>query len=153
MRAEEKPAFDRRRSLSDEFDGALAILEGAAPYIRAARGFLDITQKELADQAGVGVSTVSRIESGKPIWRRDRSALSAILRLLENEGVECVQPNPQTMLRGGVRFWAPTSDVVCNATLRRLATGACMKFPSERERMWTSLDLSQAKSLLDGDEG
>jgi transcriptional regulator with XRE-family HTH domain len=52
---------------------------------RAARGWLDWTQQELARRAGVGLSTVRDFEKGErtPIPNN----LAAIRRAVENEGI------------------------------------------------------------------
>jgi transcriptional regulator with XRE-family HTH domain len=53
---------------------------------RAARGWLDWTQKDLADRAKVGLSTIKDFEAGTrtPIANN----LTAIRRALEEEGIE-----------------------------------------------------------------
>jgi transcriptional regulator with XRE-family HTH domain len=58
---------------------------------RAARALLDITQPELAEAAGVGLSTVVDFEKS----RRDisRAALHAILRALDKAGVQFIARN------------------------------------------------------------
>ena len=52
---------------------------------RAARGWLDISQKELADRAGVSLSTVRDFEKG----RREPIAnnLAAMRRVMEDAGM------------------------------------------------------------------
>jgi transcriptional regulator with XRE-family HTH domain len=55
---------------------------------RAARGWLGWTQQELADKAGVGLSTVRAFESGQraPI----KNNLAALQRAVEGAGIRLV---------------------------------------------------------------
>lgn len=57
---------------------------------RAARGWLDISQAQLAEAAGVSLSTVRDFEKGRrvPIGNN----LSAMIRVLEGNGIR-FQPN------------------------------------------------------------
>ena len=58
---------------------------------RAARALLDLTQPQLADLAGLGLSTIVDFEKS----RRDisRDAAAAIQRALENAGVKFIPKN------------------------------------------------------------
>jgi len=56
---------------------------------RAARGLLDWTQQELADQAGVGVVTVRQFEAGDVPPRR--STLQVIQQAFELAGVALIE--------------------------------------------------------------
>ena len=58
---------------------------------RAARGLLDWTQQELADQAKVGVVTVRQFEAGDVTPRR--ATLQVIRRAFELAGVELINAN------------------------------------------------------------
>jgi uncharacterized protein (DUF433 family)/transcriptional regulator with XRE-family HTH domain len=60
------------------------------PQVRAARALLDWSQKELAERAGVAVTTVRDIEEGK---RADTGAAADVLETLRREGVEFVAGN------------------------------------------------------------
>ena len=54
--------------------------------VRAARGLLNWTVRELADNANVHRNTVTNIETGR--YAGDPETLSAIQRALERAGVE-----------------------------------------------------------------
>jgi transcriptional regulator with XRE-family HTH domain len=58
---------------------------------RAARALLDITQPELAEAAGLGLSTIVDFEKS----RRDvsRAAVHAMQKALENAGVRFIEKN------------------------------------------------------------
>ena len=70
---------------------------------RAARGLLDWTQQELADQARVGVVTVRQLEAGGVTPRR--ATLQVIQRAFELAGVELIDDSDGGGL--GVRFRRP----------------------------------------------
>lgn len=64
-----------------------------AAEIRAARGFLSWTARDLAEKAGVSFSTVRRIEdaAGKPVRKR---SIEAIRSAFEQHGIRFVRsPN------------------------------------------------------------
>jgi transcriptional regulator with XRE-family HTH domain len=61
------------------------------PQCRAARGLLDWSQQELADQAGVGIVTVRQVEAG--IHQPRRATLEVIRRAFERAGVEFIDEN------------------------------------------------------------
>lgn len=58
-------------------------------HARAARGLLGWTQHELATHAGVGLSTVRDLETGRRAVSADK--LSAIRAALEAAGVELIE--------------------------------------------------------------
>ena len=58
---------------------------------RAARGLLDWTQQQLADEARVGVVTVRQVETGETAPRR--ATLEVIQRALERAGVQLINEN------------------------------------------------------------
>jgi uncharacterized protein (DUF433 family)/transcriptional regulator with XRE-family HTH domain len=60
------------------------------PQVRAARALLDWSQKQLAERAGVAVTTVRDMEEGK---RADTAASGEVIEALRNEGIEFVPGN------------------------------------------------------------
>ena len=59
--------------------------------IRAARGLLSWTVRDLAEKAGVHRNTITNIETGK--YAGDAETLSAIRTTLEGAGVEFIPEN------------------------------------------------------------
>ncbi len=74
-----------------------------AAQVRAARGLIDQSQKQLAEAAGVGLSTIADFERGRrtPIMNN----LAAIRRALEMAGVEFTNGE-----RPGVRVKSAEGD-------------------------------------------
>ena len=66
---------------------------------RAARGLLDWSQQDLADNAGVGIVTVHQLEAGTSQPRR--ATLDVIRRAFEKAGVVFIEENGGG---AGVRF-------------------------------------------------
>jgi len=62
---------------------------------RAARGWLNWTQQELADKASVGISTVRDFEAGRrqPIANN----IAAMRRVIEEAGVELVEESGEAV--------------------------------------------------------
>jgi len=58
---------------------------------RAARGLLNWTQRDLADQAGVGIVTVRQFEAGLNEPRR--ATLEVVKRAFETAGIEFIAPD------------------------------------------------------------
>jgi predicted transcriptional regulator len=58
---------------------------------RAARGLLDWTQQQLADEARVGVVTIRQLEAGVVMPRR--STFEVVQRAFEGAGVELIDAN------------------------------------------------------------
>jgi len=67
-----------------------------------ARAALDWTASQLAEQAGVGVTTVSRFEGGQTT--PNRATLAALQRALEAAGIEFI---PENGGGAGVRLRKP----------------------------------------------
>jgi predicted transcriptional regulator len=64
------------------------LLTGA--QLRAARALLGIDQKTLADQAGVSLPTVQRMEASPGIVRGVVDSLTKIVEALDRAGVELI---------------------------------------------------------------
>lgn len=58
---------------------------------RAARGLLDWSQRELAQQAGVGIVTIRQLEAASHEPRR--ATIDVVRRALEAAGVEFIDEN------------------------------------------------------------
>ena len=58
---------------------------------RAARGLLDWSQKDLANQAGVGIVTVRQVEAGATEPRR--ATLVVLKQAFEGAGIEFIDEN------------------------------------------------------------
>jgi transcriptional regulator with XRE-family HTH domain len=71
---------------SDESTYALLMITPA--QCRAARGLLNWTQRELADQAGVGIVTVRQFEAG--VNEPRRATLEVVKRAFETAGIEFI---------------------------------------------------------------
>jgi predicted transcriptional regulator len=79
------------------------VLTGA--QLRAARALLGIDQKTLADQAGVSLPTVQRMESSPGIVRGVVDTLAKIVTALDRAGIELIGESAQSNGRGcGVRL-------------------------------------------------
>lgn len=72
--------------------------------IRAARGFLNWSARELAQVANLGLSTVQRVEAGGAITGAN---LNAIRHTLEAAGIEFI---PENESGAGVRLRKPAGD-------------------------------------------
>jgi len=82
------------------------VLTGA--QLRAARALLGIDQKTLADQAGVSLPTVQRMESSPGTVRGVIDTLTKIIEALDRAGVELIGEGVQSSGRGrGVRLKKP----------------------------------------------
>ena len=79
------------------------MLTGA--QLRAARALLGIDQKTLADQAGVSLPTVQRMESSPGIVRGVVDTLAKIVTALDRAGIELIGDSAQSYGSGrGVRL-------------------------------------------------
>jgi transcriptional regulator with XRE-family HTH domain len=73
---------------------------------RAARGLLDWSQQELAEQSGVAIVTVRQLEGGAHQPRR--ATLWVVRQTLENAGVEFIDENGGG---AGVRMRKPSEAI------------------------------------------
>ena len=82
------------------------MLTGA--QIRAARALLGIDQKTLADQAGVSLPTVQRMEASKGLVRGVVDTLMKVVNALDRAGIELIGEGSQSTGTGpGVRLKNP----------------------------------------------
>ena len=76
--------------------------------LRAARGLLGISQKTLAERAGVSLPTVQRMEASRGNVRGIVETLSRIVVALDEMGVELLGENAASSFGGrGVRLKSP----------------------------------------------
>ncbi len=79
------------------------MLTGA--QLRAARALLGIDQKTLADQAGVSLPTVQRMEASAGTVRGVVDSLTKIVEALDRAGIELIGDGAASMQGGsGVRL-------------------------------------------------
>jgi transcriptional regulator with XRE-family HTH domain len=64
-----------------------------AAQIRAGRALLRWSAQELADKAGIGISTVQRMEGAEGVPTASGKNLEAVQRALEAAGVEFIAEN------------------------------------------------------------
>jgi transcriptional regulator with XRE-family HTH domain len=76
-----------------------------AQQIRAARGALGWSVRELADRTGVGTATISRYEIADPVPRSRKDNLEKIQATLEAAGIEFIGTPDD---RPGIRIGKPT---------------------------------------------
>ena len=74
-----------------------------AAQMRAGRALLEWSQQQLADDAGVSLPTIKRMESIGP-GRSAADTVMAVQRALEAAGVQCIPENGGGV---GVRLAAP----------------------------------------------
>ena len=73
---------------------------------RAGRALLDWSAQRLATEANVGVATVRRFESGRPVAEESLDAMEAAL---SRGGIAFIEPGRKALAGGaGVRFAART---------------------------------------------
>ena len=79
------------------------MLTGA--QLRAARALLGIDQKTLADQAGISLPTVQRMEASRGIVRGVVDTLTKVVEALDRAGIELIGEGAQSSGTGrGVRL-------------------------------------------------
>ena len=70
-----------------------------AAQCRGARGFLDWSQQDLADHAGLGIVTIRQIEAG--VTEPRRATVTVLRQAFERAGIEFIDENGGGL---GVRF-------------------------------------------------
>jgi transcriptional regulator with XRE-family HTH domain len=79
-----------------------------AGQLRGARALLGIDQKDLADQAGVSVQTIQRMEASDDLVRGVVETLMKVVEALDRAGIELIGDEMPSSGRGrGVRLKVP----------------------------------------------
>lgn len=68
--------------------------------MRAARAYLDLSQKDLAAESGVSVPTIQRLEKGDRVVKANMDTLMKILAVFERSGLQLISDG-ETSLSGG----------------------------------------------------
>jgi transcriptional regulator with XRE-family HTH domain len=73
--------------------------------LRAARALLGIDQRVLAEQAGLSVPTIQRMEASPDVIRANVDSLMKVIAALDRAGLELIGPDSDSTGRGrGVRL-------------------------------------------------
>lgn len=81
--------------------------------VSAARMLLGMTQEQLADRAGLSVSTVERLENSAPGSEDEAGVLAGVRAVLEAAGVTFIDERVTSAAGGfGVRLSVPASQSV-----------------------------------------
>lgn len=90
------------KSKSIVFDANCIMITG--PQIRAARGLLRWSARELAEKSGVSLPTIQRMEGTEGVPSASAKSVDAIEKAMERAGVEFI---PENGGGDGVRFREP----------------------------------------------
>ncbi|MCF8467263.1 MAG: helix-turn-helix transcriptional regulator [Sneathiella sp.] len=81
-----------------------------APQLRAARAFLSIDQRKLAELSGLSVPTIQRMEASEAMIRGNVDSLMKLIGALEAAGIELIAEGAASQANGrGVRLKADSS--------------------------------------------
>jgi len=75
----------QQESLSSVIESALSKADNLGSLVRAARAYVNMSQKVLAERAKVSVATINRIESDQPVQQK---SVLRVIQALETHGVE-----------------------------------------------------------------
>jgi transcriptional regulator with XRE-family HTH domain len=76
-----------------------------AAQLRAARAFLGIDQRQLAEQAGLSLPTIQRMEASEGVIRGNVDSLMKLVSALDAAGIELIGENATSTGGGrGVRL-------------------------------------------------
>ena len=79
-----------------------------AAQLRAARALLGIDQRQLAEQAGLSLPTVQRMEAAEGVVRGNIDSLTKLITALAANGIELLDEGSASQGQGrGVRFKTP----------------------------------------------
>lgn len=83
-----------------------------AAQLRAARALLGIDQRQLAEQAGLSLPTVQRMEAAEGVVRGNIDSLTKLITALSANGIELLDEGSASQGQGrGVRFKTPEKRV------------------------------------------
>lgn len=78
--------------------------------MRAARAFLDIDQRKLAEAAGLSLPTIQRMEASEGVIRGNVDSLMKLVAALDALGIELITDNAVSQSGGrGVRLKRPAA--------------------------------------------
>jgi transcriptional regulator with XRE-family HTH domain len=81
-----------------------------ASQLKAARAFLDIDQRDLAELSGLSVPTIQRMESSDGVIRGNVDSLVKLIGALESAGIELIHEGAASPSGGrGVRMRESTT--------------------------------------------
>ena len=81
-----------------------------AAQLRAARALIGLHQRKLAEQSGLSVPTIQRMEASEGVIRCNVDSLMKLVAALEAAGIELISDNKVSPGGGrGVRLKSPTS--------------------------------------------
>ena len=80
------------------------------PQLRAARAFLGIDQRKLAELSGLSLPTIQRMEAGDGVIRGNVDSLMKLVAALDAAGIELITDNATSSAGGrGVRLKRPAT--------------------------------------------
>jgi hypothetical protein len=106
-RALVRPSIDNVLNISiDVFDMI------TSQQLRAARAFLELDQRALAELSGLSLPTIQRMEASDGVVRGNVDSLTKLIEALERAGIELVAEGAVSQGGGrGVRLKSPASQI------------------------------------------
>jgi transcriptional regulator with XRE-family HTH domain len=93
-----------------------------AAQMRAARALLQIDQRQLAEQSGLSLPTIQRMEASDGLVRGNVDSLMKLVEALQRAGIELINDNAPSHTGGrGVRLTVPALPTAPTTRRRRQA--------------------------------